>query len=641
MIKRSTDVHEDLRKNLNVEIIPNTHWISVALESANGDEAAAIVNAVVDAFEEHVKERGGGENNVLIKDLEEFLRVLKAQIDVKKTALLDLAKKGNVEFQRPVLLGRSDENEQGPQPSSNLSLDQYRHITEQLMQNDLQIIEIEALLQTRQAEAQQAQVSAESTPSSSTEHLSEQERQLIVEEFKRDPEVASIIDEIHATEEELDHAREVAKKGADPARVAAQKRLAKLNGEYNHLWETKGKRIRQRLLVPTAAAGMPERESIADLKRKLESLRLTRDKLNDLQKKFDVSKQQSQTDVVQAGFLKEDLNRLYSSHDLVTRKVDGLKFNKEKAEIRIARKEKAMPPKAYYNNKQLKYVLLAAVGMMFGVLGLFLLLEIKSERVADPDQLSSRVHSEVFALPPVPMARGVRRLGKSVVDDQLERFLQRLDHLRFAVCGDHHGTEMGRCVLITSSVQSEGKTTLAAHLAIRCGTAGISTLLIDADLHRAEQCRLLAVPEGLGLTDVLTAGAKFEEVVMPIQGETFSLLSAGTPVKDSSRVLQGRDLPMLIAQLRQRYEMIIIDSPPVLPVPDALILGRWTDGALLATRFEISRSPQVERARRQLDNAGIPVLGIVINGMRISDTYYGHYMYSRQRVPQPEPSSPV
>jgi len=82
--------------------------------------------------------------------------------------------------------------------------------------------------------------------------------------------------------------------------------------------------------------------------------------------------------------------------------------------------------------------------------------------------------------------------------------------------------------------------------------------------------------------------------------------------------------------------MIIIDSPPILPVPDGLILGRWTDGALLAARFEVSRSPQVERARRQLDNAGIPVLGTVINGMRSSDAYYGRYAFNRQRPPQPD-----
>ena len=96
---------------------------------------------------------------------------------------------------------------------------------------------------------------------------------------------------------------------------------------------------------------------------------------------------------------------------------------------------------------------------------------------------------------------------------------------------------------------------------------------------------------------------------------------------------------MLIAELRKRYEMIIIDSPPVLPVPDALILGRWADGALLAARFEVSRSPQVERARRQLDNAGIPLLGTVINGMRSSEAYYGRYTYNRQRPSQPDPSS--
>ena len=79
---------------------------------------------------------------------------------------------------------------------------------------------------------------------------------------------------------------------------------------------------------------------------------------------------------------------------------------------------------------------------------------------------------------------------------------------------------------------------------------------------------------------------------------------------------------------------MIIDSPPVLPVPDALILGRWADGAVLAVRFDISRFPQVERARRQLDGAGIAVLGTVINGMKNSDSYYGRYSYSRRRSPQ-------
>jgi Mrp family chromosome partitioning ATPase len=150
-------------------------------------------------------------------------------------------------------------------------------------------------------------------------------------------------------------------------------------------------------------------------------------------------------------------------------------------------------------------------------------------------------------------------------------------------------------------------------------------------MRRAALCPLLDVPEGPGFSDLLQNEANLDDVVIPVQGGTFHLLAAGTPIEDTNRILQGRNLAMLIAQLRQRYQMIIVDSPPILPVPDALIMGRWTDGALLAARFEVSRSPQVERARRQLDIAGIPLLGTVINGMRSSDAYYGRYAYNRQR----------
>jgi len=194
-------------------------------------------------------------------------------------------------------------------------------------------------------------------------------------------------------------------------------------------------------------------------------------------------------------------------------------------------------------------------------------------------------------------------------------------------------------VLITSTVGSEGKTTLAAQLALRCGSAGMSTLLIDADLHRATLCELFDVPEGPGLSDVLEDETTFEKAVVPVQGGTFYLLRAGTATRDTSRVLQSRNVGLLMTQLRQLYDLIIIDSPPVLPVPDALILGRWTDGAILAARYDISRFHQVERARRQLDNAGISIMGTVINGMRHTGSYYGRYSYSRSRRPPAEPGS--
>ena len=170
---------------------------------------------------------------------------------------------------------------------------------------------------------------------------------------------------------------------------------------------------------------------------------------------------------------------------------------------------------------------------MFMMLGLFLLLEIKAERVADPDSLSTRVRSEVYALPPLPTARSIRKLSASDAADQIDQFIQRLDHLRFAVCGNPGELGKGRCVLITSAIGGEGKTTLAAQLAARCGKAGMSTLLIDSDFRRAGLCKLLDVPGRPWAERHTHEEATIDEVVIPVQEGTFYLLPAGTPIQDS------------------------------------------------------------------------------------------------------------
>ena len=153
----------------------------------------------------------------------------------------------------------------------------------------------------------------------------------------------------------------------------------------------------------------------------------------------------------------------------------------------------ASEPKTASNNKVIKYMAAAPVGILFTVLGLFLLLEIKAERVADPDSLSTRIRSEVYALPPLPKLQARSALSSPDGAEQIEQFIQRLDHLRFGVCGRLTEPGKGRCVLITSAIGGEGKTTLAMSLAKRCADAGISTLLIDADLRRSTLWKLLDV----------------------------------------------------------------------------------------------------------------------------------------------------
>ena len=184
---------------------------------------------------------------------------------------------------------------------------------------------------------------------------------------------------------------------------------------------------------------------------------------------------------------------MLNREELVKKNLEQLMFEASRENYRVTVLDDAAAPKTPSSDKRLKYMAAAPVGVMFMMLGLFLLLEIKAERVADPDALSTRVRSEVYALPPLPTARSIRKLSESDADDQIEQFIQRLDHLRFAVCGNPGELGKGRCVLITSAIGGEGKTTLAAQLAARCGNAGMSTLLIDSDFRRAALCKLLDV----------------------------------------------------------------------------------------------------------------------------------------------------
>jgi capsular exopolysaccharide synthesis family protein len=265
---------------------------------------------------------------------------------------------------------------------------------------------------------------------------------------------------------------------------------------------------------------------------------------------------------------------------------------------------------------------------LLATLGLFLLIEVRSGRVADPDDIAARVRIGVIGIvPPLPSPQPAR--SPRALRDQrrkLEEFVQSLDHLRVTLCSRGPGGH--RCALITSAVGGEGKTTLAAQLAGRCANAGLSTLLIDADLRRPSLGELLEVPEGRGLVDVLLGDATPEEAMVVIgNAGGFHLLPAGSTGHDPSRLLQGERLGQLIARFREAFDIVIIDAPPVLAVPDALLLGRWADGAVVAVRHDASRFPLVERAIKRMSAVGVPMLGVVVNGVRPAEASYENYHY--------------
>jgi succinoglycan biosynthesis transport protein ExoP len=635
-IAKSDDPKQGLRKKLVAEIVENTNLIRVALELPDPDEAVTIVKAVVQSYLSQNNDYSRSANRDLTESLKQQIVKLGAEIDGKKSLLKELVRKGKVAVVKPEeMLNTKNEGDSSQATFKRLSEGQIQQLISQMVTTDLELFEAQSRLSVK--------VAANQPGTAENDERGEDAPDLearIAAEFHEDPDVQALINGLQEKGDYLQHLKDVTRQNHDPALMAAQREVTKLQKQYDLTWQQMYKPIRLRL-QSGANKGSDARptESVAELTEKVAVLTMLKDKQLALFKVMQVEQRETNDDTFEATYLTKQIDSLMGLEQQVQRNLEQLRFEANQDKYRVVLVDPASASKSPSNNKRLKYMAVAPVGVMFLMLGLFLLFEVKAERVADPDALSSRVRSEVYALPPLPTARSIRKLSVSEADDQIEQFIQRLDHLRFAVCRTPSQLGKGRCVLITSAIGGEGKTTLAAQLAARCGNAGMSTLLIDSDFRRGALCPLLDVPEGPGLSDLLKEEATIDEVTIPVQGGTFYLLPAGTPIQDTSRVLQSPKFGQIISQLRELYDLIIIDSPPVLPVPDALILGRWADGAVIAARYDISRFPQVERARRQLDNAGIAVLGTVINGMHHSDSYYGRYTYSRRRSNQPDSSN--
>lgn len=280
------------------------------------------------------------------------------------------------------------------------------------------------------------------------------------------------------------------------------------------------------------------------------------------------------------------------------------------------------------------------IPLAWGLAGflLFLLLEIRASRVNDPEEVTDRLRLPVIGVvPPLPDPRSetrARSLKRRIQSQrEIDLFVQCLDHLRVVLCSPGPlgalrlaaSTSHRRCVLITSAVGGEGKTTLAAQLAGRCANAGLTTLLIDADLRNPSLTWRLDAHEGPGLVEALQGSVDPESTLRLIEdGGGFHLMPAGTAQPDPSRLLQGDHLGQLIARFRSVFDIVIIDAPPILPVPDALLIGRWTDGAIMAVRKETSRYPLIQGARQRLNAVGVPVLGVVVNGVKPHEATYGY-----------------
>jgi capsular exopolysaccharide synthesis family protein len=170
-----------------------------------------------------------------------------------------------------------------------------------------------------------------------------------------------------------------------------------------------------------------------------------------------------------------------------------------------------------------------------------------------------------------------------------------------------------KVIMVSSSVPSEGKTTLAINLAIALVEAGNRVTVVEADLRRPKVVEYLDLVSGAGVTNLLAGRADVEDVIQVLRGGGLRVLAAGPTAPNPSRLLGSSQMAVLLDKLRGDNDYVLVDAAPLLPVADSRGLAAHVDGVLLSVRHGSTTRDQLAEAAGALDSVGATTLGVVLN----------------------------
>jgi len=269
-------------------------------------------------------------------------------------------------------------------------------------------------------------------------------------------------------------------------------------------------------------------------------------------------------------------------------------------------------------NLILNVLLSIFVGLGSGV-GLAYFIEYLDTSIKTADDVERWIGLPVLGLIP----QNVRPLIEEGPDsDHAEGYRVLRTNMSFSESG---GSSKGAFAVVAGGA-GEGKSTTAFNLAYVCAQQGEKVLLVDADLRRPVQHTILGVSNRFGLTNVLLRDVPVEETIKTTSVPNLHFLPSGRLPRTSLGVLDPKRIGELVASLKQKYDMVIFDTPPLVGISDSSVLAKEMDGVVLVVQYRKYPRDMIIRAKQILDTLGVKQVGVVLNNINIMrDDYYYYY----------------
>lgn len=603
----SDEIDDWLADGVKVSFVGRSELCQVSFSAYDPDTAALVVNTVIEEYLAAHQDKEIEDTDSTIAALAKQQLERKDEVEERRNAVRALAK-------------QATGNEPLLSTGSNVVVRQnpLDDVERNRVAAEVDVAELRARLQV--AEGQAAEMAETEMPND-----------LLFEALKGHPEIAALRQELGTLEAQRKANESIATRGKDdPFVVRKETEMKKVSDKIADLIEQLRPEAEKNWRRRQSAALEPHVASLkAELDVKQQKLDMWIGRVEAKRKEMELQSNHA----LDLQFAQEDLARSQEVHSKIAERIIALNTERDRP-ARSRQRSEARSPALPVESVPFKLLLPACFGAFAFPFGLALLWERWARKVTDSHRLSAELElpvlAEIATLPTRRLAQGYRSNGFM---RERVTFEESVDSLRVGLTLSPGGRET-RALLVTSAVSGEGKTNLASSLAVSLARATHEPLLvIDADMRDPDLHEIFDIPLEPGLVEVLGEACSADEAIIKTEIPNIDFLPAGRLTISPHFLLRSGAFESLLTELKGKYRHIIIDSPPVLTASEAVVLAHASDGVLICTRCDYSRSPQLRSAAQRLLGAGARVLGAVISGVptRTWAQRYGGYGYGWEK----------